>query len=505
MTNRRTMRVLVGLLVAGAMAGVGALVVLFGSAPALFTTYSEYTLVFDNAPGITPGTPVRRSGVKIGEVTRIDLDSSTGEVRVVIRVEPKYAPRSNEVPEITQGLINGNTFIDFVPKKPAAPPAPPRPAPPTAPPKPEGQGGQEAQEEPPQAGAARPAVQVALQNQPAPAPQPPPAEPPRGEALPPGTVIRGRNPVDARTLVEQAQGVIPSAQQSLDQIRRSMQRLEEIAPVLEDMFRETTAAASAVRESVPELRRTNDSLRELAQSARATVPELRRTNDDLQTAIRRYTSIGDELSKLLQNNQDQIVSIINGLNDTIANVNRLLSPENQRNANEILKNVRAGTDRLPETVSSLNDTLAETRKTLHRLNDLANQADPVLANLRTTTAALNENFPATAQSIRDSSEQLNKLLMELRATLSAFTRGDGTVQRLLNDPSLYNNLNDLVCLAGRLLPRLDRALRDVETFADKIARHPELLGARGAIAPSAGLKDSPFQPAQHPWGPGHGP
>jgi hypothetical protein len=36
----------------------------------------------------------------------------------------------------------------------------------------------------------------------------------------------------------------------------------------------------------------------------------------------------------------------------------------------------------------------------------------------------------------------------------------------------------------------------METFADKLARHPELLGVRGAIRPSEGLKQppQPFHP-----------
>jgi len=34
-------------------------------------------------------------------------------------------------------------------------------------------------------------------------------------------------------------------------------------------------------------------------------------------------------------------------------------------------------------------------------------------------------------------------------------------------------------------------LRDVEIFADKIARHPEQLGLGGVLRPSSGLKESP--------------
>jgi phospholipid/cholesterol/gamma-HCH transport system substrate-binding protein len=43
----------------------------------------------------------------------------------------------------------------------------------------------------------------------------------------------------------------------------------------------------------------------------------------------------------------------------------------------------------------------------------------------------------------------------------------------------------------RGMPRLERILKDLETFSDKLARHPELLGVRGAVRPSEGLKEPP--------------
>ena len=49
---------------------------------------------------------------------------------------------------------------------------------------------------------------------------------------------------------------------------------------------------------------------------------------------------------------------------------------------------------------------------------------------------------------------------------------------------------------GRYLPdalsQIDYIMRDMQVFADKIARHPESLGLGGVVKPSAGLKESPF-------------
>ena len=42
--------------------------------------------------------------------------------------------------------------------------------------------------------------------------------------------------------------------------------------------------------------------------------------------------------------------------------------------------------------------------------------------------------------------------------------------------------------------RAEKITRDLEVFADKIARRPELIGVGGAVRPSSGLKDLPGTP-----------
>src|SRR5205823_7406201 len=98
----------------------------------IFSPRNPYTIIFDDAPGVAPGTPVRRSGVKIGEVASVDLDDESGKVRVKILVERKYTLRSNEQPVISQDLLSRDTNIDFVvptPDRPAPPSLAPAPVP----------------------------------------------------------------------------------------------------------------------------------------------------------------------------------------------------------------------------------------------------------------------------------------------------------------------------------------------------------------------------------------
>src|SRR5206468_1832517 len=128
----------------------------------IFSPRNPYTIVFDDAPGVAPGTPVRRSGVKIGEVASVDLDDESGKVRVKILVERRYTIRSNEQPVISQDLLSRDTNIDFVtadrvepgpgptpPAPAAAPSLAPAPVPNPAFPQPADKGSGEEQQQPP--------------------------------------------------------------------------------------------------------------------------------------------------------------------------------------------------------------------------------------------------------------------------------------------------------------------------------------------------------------------
>ena len=64
-------------------------------------------------PGIEVGTPIRKSGVRIGQVSAVELDPDSGQVRVRIAVNRKYLPRRSEEAHITRGLLSGDTAHFF--------------------------------------------------------------------------------------------------------------------------------------------------------------------------------------------------------------------------------------------------------------------------------------------------------------------------------------------------------------------------------------------------------
>src|SRR5947199_6456712 len=105
--DQQKQRFRLGLFVLTAAILLAVLVLMFGgSAGRLFVRQNEYVIPFDNAPGVTVGTPVRRSGVKIGAVTKVELNDQTGKVLVTIAVDRRYTVKKSYVAEISQDLLS---------------------------------------------------------------------------------------------------------------------------------------------------------------------------------------------------------------------------------------------------------------------------------------------------------------------------------------------------------------------------------------------------------------
>src|SRR5579884_1713997 len=222
--NEQALRFRIGVFVLAGLLLLAVLITLFGSFPRLFVRSHEYVVRFADAPGVEQGTPVRRSGVRVGEVRRVTLDDETGEVRVLIQIEHQYTIRHSEQPTLVHGLLGGDTSIDFIPVQ-----------------------GEKVDRSP----------------------------------VPPGSELAGVRQPTVNTLLAEASDVLPTTQEALNDIRKAAQRYEKMAPLLEETAREYRDLAKATREMVPELRKTNDEVREMAKATREAVPAIQKAANDI--------------------------------------------------------------------------------------------------------------------------------------------------------------------------------------------------------------------------------
>src|SRR3954464_10386416 len=113
--NDQAIRFRLGIFVLAALLIMGILVTLFGGMPTIFKHTNPYIIVFPNASGIAVGSPVRKSGVKIGEVSNVKLDDLNGKVNVGIEVDKDFTLRKSDQATLMSALLGGDAFIAFFP------------------------------------------------------------------------------------------------------------------------------------------------------------------------------------------------------------------------------------------------------------------------------------------------------------------------------------------------------------------------------------------------------
>jgi hypothetical protein len=152
------------------------------------------------------------------------------------------------------------------------------------------------------------------------------------------------------------------------------------------------------------------------------------------------------------------------------------------------------------------EILDQGRTTVRQLNTTLKRVEETLADFQKVLKPLASRGESISKNTEESLAKLNLVLGDVRALMRVLDRSDGTLRRFLTDPSLYNNLDSAAGMVLRIVPRIDRILKDFEVFADKLARHPEAVGLGGVVRPGSGLKNPPTPPLP-PGGaaPGHGP
>ena len=110
----------VGVLVlASAIIGV-LLIAFFGAVPKFWVERYRFTVNFPSAPNVGVDTPVRKNGVLIGRVAKVELRQQRGGgVDLMLEIDSSYKLSVGEVPRIKTGsLISGDSIIEFVEPNP---------------------------------------------------------------------------------------------------------------------------------------------------------------------------------------------------------------------------------------------------------------------------------------------------------------------------------------------------------------------------------------------------
>ncbi len=175
------------------------------------------------------------------------------------------------------------------------------------------------------------------------------------------------------------------------------------------------------------------------------------------------------------------------------------------NVNEILgdpdihDNIRSVAKELPDTLQQVRNSLdnfntfsRESRITLNRVSKTFDKAELNLDQLQNFTEALGEEGPDILRSVSKTSKRLDGLFNDISSLMSALNNPDGSLGQLLENPDLYNNIQQTIANVEEMSETLKPIVSDFRVFSDKIARDPGVLGVRGVISPGSPLKGLPL-------------
>jgi phospholipid/cholesterol/gamma-HCH transport system substrate-binding protein len=125
------------------------------------------------------------------------------------------------------------------------------------------------------------------------------------------------------------------------------------------------------------------------------------------------------------------------------------------------------------------------------MNQSIDLVDKNLNNVEEFTAILGKQGGETLIRLNQSVDKLDRLMSEVLVFSQSLNDSKGTIGQLVHNPELYHSVNRAVKNVEELTQQLRPIVNDARIFSDKIARHPELLGVRGAIKPEDGTKSLP--------------
>lgn len=171
---------------------------------------------------------------------------------------------------------------------------------------------------------------------------------------------------------------------------------------------------------------------------------LEENNKAIRQTIQNFAKISDEFAKttpsLMENLDEVAVSLKEvirenrkDLNEGISNLNAMLK-ENR-------KNIAQGVTNLRDVSSEFNEILRENRENLKRLID----------NL----ASASDKIDDAMASVKGTSDSFRSMSDSFERVASKIERGEGTVGKLISDEEVYDNLNETLLGANKLVNKAE--------------------------------------------------
>ena len=211
-------------------------------------------------------------------------------------------------------------------------------------------------------------------------------------------------------------------------------------------------------------------------------PKLGGALDSLAQASESVQKLSINMDRMFMGGDDRFEKLMRKTEAALDSFNTAM-----KNIDDVMGDPAARED-IKDTISALPEVVADLRKTVQGIGTTVDTADRNLRNLEGLTRPLGERGAAMVAQIDVTIGRLDTTLQQAAMFTKALNESQGTLGKLVRDPQVYNDLAQAAANVNKLTKELRPIVDDVRVFTDKIARHPEQLGVRGAIDRRPGLK-----------------
>jgi phospholipid/cholesterol/gamma-HCH transport system substrate-binding protein len=207
-----------------------------------------------------------------------------------------------------------------------------------------------------------------------------------------------------------------------------------------------------------------------------------RALDSLTDASAAVTKLSANVDKMLLGDDDRFEKLVRKTEAALDAFSVAMA-----NINDVMGDPQARA-KIKQTLDGLPDVIADLRTTVQGMGTTIDSADRNLRNLEGLTRPLGERGEGMVASIDKTIGRLDEVISQAVGFTRALNESQGTLGKLVRDPQVYDDLAQAADNVNRLTRELRPIVNDVRVFTDKIARHPEQLGVKGALDRRPGLK-----------------
>ncbi|MBM3963471.1 MAG: MCE family protein [Planctomycetes bacterium] len=402
----------VGVLVlASAIIGV-LLIAFFGAVPKFWVERYRFTVNFPSAPNVGVDTPVRKNGVLIGRVAKVELRKQlNGGVDLLLEIDREFELRVGETARIKTGsLISGDSIIEFV-----------EPDDRELLTRFDGWSGS-----------------------------------PRDGVLDEKEAAASQAIIGAQDFVAKGE-VVPDPLEAVGDLVGLANSLQRVAEKLDNVL---TVAQDAVGGTNTPIREVTESFRDTLDNINSTVSTINRIGSQVERA---------ELPKLVASALDEVPVLFKRASETLVQLERTLKG---------FEEFSISLEGLGKEFDGVGDSVRSALK----------NANEAIENIAEITEPISQKSDVLANNVVRALANIEALATDLRVFANRLNSSNGTIARLVDDPTMYGKVNDTldairnvsgnVELVSR---RLQPVIEDVRILADKMARDPGQI-VRGAFS-----------------------